>query len=194
MKSSTATLTASILFVTGSIVNCLAFAPPAFLAQGPPQIVARQPVSGLTAEQLEFLSHVSIVYLDDGLGGTNKTLRFSDANVQIVNGLGATNGNPANWQSMDSADTATNGLGNLIVGYSEAVSTEQRDGSHNIIAGQGGTWTSFGGVLAGVSCETTGPFATVTGGYENRATARLSAVSGGSWNSAEQNSAWVGGG
>ncbi len=50
----------------------------------------------LTAEQAEILGHQSIVYLDDGQGGTVKTLRISGINVQLVNGLGATNGNPTN--------------------------------------------------------------------------------------------------
>ena len=48
----------------------------------------------LTPEQAEILSHLSIVYLDDGQGSTTKTIRISDVNVQIVNGLGVTNGFP----------------------------------------------------------------------------------------------------
>ena len=42
----------------------------------------------VTQEQQEILNHMSLVYLDDGLGGTVKTLRISGINVQIVNGLG----------------------------------------------------------------------------------------------------------
>ena len=49
-----------------------------------------------TAEEEEILDHLSIVYLDDGQGGRVKTLRVSRINLQIVNGLGATNGNPGN--------------------------------------------------------------------------------------------------
>src|SRR5258705_97292 len=59
----------------------------------------------LTPEQSEILNHMSIVYLDDGQGGQAKTIRFSGVNVQIVNGLGATE--------------TVNGVGNLIVGYNE---------------------------------------------------------------------------
>ena len=49
---------------------------------------------GLTPEQSEILSHMEIVYLQDGQGGQAKTIRITGVNVQIVNGLGATNGNP----------------------------------------------------------------------------------------------------
>jgi hypothetical protein len=42
----------------------------------------------VTAEQAEILSHMSIVHLDDGQGGTAKTIRVSDINVQVVNGMG----------------------------------------------------------------------------------------------------------
>ena len=59
----------------------------------------------LTPEQAEILGHISIVYLDDGQGGQAKTIRLTGVNVQVVNGLDDT--------------TATNGLGNLIVGYHE---------------------------------------------------------------------------
>ena len=38
---------------------------------------------GLTAEEKEMLSHMSIEYLDDGQGGQNKTIRFSGVDVQI---------------------------------------------------------------------------------------------------------------
>ena len=48
-----------------------------------------------------------------------KTARSSGINVQVVNGLGATNGNPADPSSLDPLQTNVNGLGNLILGYNE---------------------------------------------------------------------------
>ncbi len=55
----------------------------------------------LTPEQREILSHMSIVFLDDGLGGTVKTIRLTGVNWQIVNGSGTTDGAP-------------DGVGNLV--------------------------------------------------------------------------------
>ena len=98
----------------------------------------------LTPEQQEILSHMSIVYMSDGQGGMNKTIRFTGTNVQIVNGLGATNGNPANPYASVTG-TAANGLGNLIIGYNEfsTVPVGLRTGSHNLAVGIGNTYTSF---------------------------------------------------
>ena len=46
----------------------------------------------LTPDQIEFLSHVTMVDLPDGQGGFVRTARISGINVQIVSGLDATNG------------------------------------------------------------------------------------------------------
>ncbi len=147
----------------------------------------------LTPEQQEILSHMSIVYLDDGQGGLSKTIRFEGVNVQIVNGLGATNGNPG-APSAVVASTAVNGFGNLIVGYNEAFSGADRTGSHNIVGGLFASYSSFGGIVggrnntvaapsatavAGAGNRATGLFASVTGGYNNEAAAYMSSVSGG---------------
>ena len=70
--------------------------------------------------------------------GTATTVRFKDVNVQIVNGLGATNGFPDDPDSLDPVQTTTNGLGNLIVGYQEMhPAGDDRTGSHNVVVGQG---------------------------------------------------------
>ncbi len=105
----------------------------------------------LTPEQAEILSHQSIVYLDDGQGGTVKTLRISGINVQVVNGLDATNGYPTDPDSIDLMETQTNGLGNLLVGYNEIGNPngDDRTGSHNIVVGHGnksGTARRAGGL------------------------------------------------
>ena len=165
------------------------------LAQSPTGHVQR--VLTLTAEQQEILSHMSIVYENDGSFGTNKTIRISGCNVQIVNGLGATNGNPGDPES--TTVTATNGLGNLIVGYNEEINPFQpfRTGSHNVIVGHGIAYTGFGsllagrdhysdshytGALGGQRNRTLGDYATVTGGRNNSASGRESSISGGAGN------------
>jgi hypothetical protein len=98
------------LFVSGS-------------APGPTPQTAKNPVripAPLTAggDLREFLNHMEIVQLPDGLGGTVKTIRFHGVNVQIMNGSGMTGG-------------MVDGLGNLIVGYNELrLAGNDRSGSH----------------------------------------------------------------
>ena len=143
--------------------------------------------SSITLVQQEILSHMSIVQLPDGQGGMVKTLRISGVNVQIVNGLGATNGNAADPNSLNSTITSTNGLGNLIVGYNEfgPGMTEVRTGSHNLVTGNQQSYSSFGGFVAGGGNSVSAPFAATSGGRFNAATGNFSAVSGGRFNTAE---------
>lgn len=87
------------------------------------------------SELRELLSHIQIVEIDDGFGNPLKTIRFEGVNVQIVNGSGTTE--------------SANGLGNLLVGYSEAGKTANRTGSHNLVLGPGNDYESWGGVVSG---------------------------------------------
>lgn len=152
-------------------------------------------VGELTPEQKEILSHLELVYLDDGQGGTAKTLRVSGLNVQIVNGLGATNGNPAQPNSTDPAETATNGLGNLILGYAEEpFFASDRTGSHNLVIGSENRYSSYGGLVAGRLNSISGPYATIVGGLGNIATADSSAILGGNNNRTTGRYATVSGG
>ena len=83
--------------------------------------------AGLTPEQAEILSHMHLVYPNDIRGGSAPTLVFSGLNVQIVNGLDATNGYPRDPNTLDPTLVQTNGAGNLILGYNEVgVSTGAR--------------------------------------------------------------------
>ena len=150
----------------------------------------------ITGEQQEILSHMSIVYLDDGQGGLAKTIRISDVNVQIVNGMGATNGHPADPTSNDPLLTATNGVGNLIVGYNESGNSfgDDRTGSHNVVVGSRNTHSSFGGLVAAVDNTSSYAYASVSGGAGNRATAVYSSVSGGLYNQANSNVSSISGG
>src|SRR5215475_7971694 len=101
-------------------------------------------------EQLEYkLAHVT--------SGPDD-ITISGANLNIVNGLGAT-------------DTV-NGLGNLIVGYQEhrlppAINT--RTGSHNVIVGRQHNYSSFGGLVVAQFNEISGPWASVSAGIGNTA-------------------------
>jgi hypothetical protein len=114
-------------------------------------------------------------------GGPNEVV-ISGANLRIVNGMGST-------------ETA-NGLGNLIVGYNEARDFEpdKRTGSHNVVAGMGHNFTSFGGLVVGQFNEISGDFASITGGLGNRASGNFSSISGGQKNSASGNFASISGG
>ena len=152
------------------------------------------PLSTLTPEQEEILSHLSVVHLPDGQGGFRKTIRVKGLNVQLVNGLGATNGFPADPLDVDPVNTVTNGLGNLIVGYREPGSTPDRTGSHSIVLGTGNDHPGFGQALLGSSNAVAAPFAAVTGGLENVASGIHGAVSGGRQNVASAADASASGG
>lgn len=140
-------------------------------------------VRGLTPEQAEILSHMSIVYLDDGQGGQSKTIRMTGVNVQVVNGAGATE--------------TTNGLGNLVVGYQELgneVADDIRTGSHYIVTGRRNSYTGFGGFLGGESNTSSGAYGSVTGGRRNEASGPWSSVNGGGHNRAGATNSVVCGG
>jgi hypothetical protein len=123
------------------------------------------------------------------LSRTGNTLLISGANLQIVNGAGAT-------------DSAPNGLGNLIIGYNEVrvASADDpnpvnaRTGSHMLIVGKEQNYTSFGGIVAGAYNSTAGPFASVSGGTQNSADGEYAAVGGGHYNQATGAVAVVSGG
>ncbi len=137
---------------------------------------------GLSTEQQEILSHLSIVYLDDGQGGLAKTIRVSGVNVQVVNGSGSTQN--------------ANGVGNLIVGYNAPMTGNslRTTGSHNVVVGRGHSYSSWGGVVAGLFNTISGEYSSVLGGNSNRATGSLSTASGGSNNEAAGPNASVSGG
>ena len=73
-----------------------------------------------------------------------------------------------------------NGRGNLIVGFDDAAIS----GSHNIAVGEGHTFSSYGGLVAGYANTISDAFASVTGGLYNTASYSYSSVSGGAYNTA----------
>lgn len=142
--------------------------------------IACAQTAGLTEAEIvllkDVLQHVTVEQLDDGQGGTNKTVRFTGVNLQIVNGLGATNGAPGD---PDGHDGITNGLGNLIVGYDEPFTGGAKTGSHNFVGGLRNNYTSFGGAVLGRANSSAGPLATLLGGQTNAASGAFSVVVGG---------------
>lgn len=154
-----------------------------------------QPGSQVTQDQVDILGNMSTVQIStDDEGGTAKTLRITGCNLQIVNGLDATSGDAGNPGGP--GVTATNGVGNLIVGYQELHPTDPNDrtGSHNIVVGSYHDYSSAGGLLAGWRNTTSGAYSSVLGGRENTASGDRSCVSGGRQNSAGGSYASVTGG
>jgi hypothetical protein len=137
----------------------------------------------VSAEHLSILSHMSIVKLPDGQGGLNETIRISEVNVQIVNGLGATN--------------TINGLGNLIVGYNglkPGPASNDHTGSHTIVGGESNDYSGFGGFVTGFENAIEGGYSSVSGGWSNLASGAWSSVSGGQENEASASGSSVSGG
>lgn len=145
-----------------------------------------QRVRKLTPEQEEIFSHLSLVHLPDGNGGTVKTIRLSAADLQLVNGLGATNGLPSDPFSIQPTATRTNGVGNVFVGYLEVAGVEPtpfRTGSHNLVTGQEiGCFDKWGCLIGGHDNVVLSPFSSIVGGEDNRSEAPFAAILGGRGN------------
>ncbi len=99
------------------------------------------------------------------------TALFSGINVQVVNGT--------------SIQASTNGVGNLIVGYNEPHdTTDDKTGSHNLVAGNQNSYPSAGTVVFGFNNMASAVNSSVTGGINNTASVSSSSVSGGIENTA----------
>ena len=104
------------------------------------------------------------------------------ANLHIQNGTDSTSGTP-------------NGLGNLIVGYDEArTSDSEKTGSHNIVVGREHNYSAYGGLAAGYHNTISGAYASVSGGQHNTASGDYASISGGFLNEASSGGASVSGG
>ena len=119
-------------------------------------------------------------YLRIGTHNSKPAVIFEAANVLVLDGTGSTVGTPT-------------GLGNLIVGYDEN-SSDDKTGSHNLVVGPYHTYSSFGGLVAGIDNNVTGTYASVSGGWNNTASGTRSSVSGGSTNTASGSYSSVSGG
>lgn len=135
-------------------------------------------VSSLQSDDSSLKSEVATLQSDDsslqsatsslqstlsGVSRNGNTLLFSGMNLQIESGSGSTDGK-------------INGLGNLIIGYDENPGAQT--GSHNLVVGQGQTFTSYGGIIGGSANSATGAEAVVFG-RGNTASGEDSAVTGG---------------
>lgn len=95
---------------------------------------------------------------------------FTGVNVHIRSGSGSTG----------DGGTAT-GLGNLVVGYNALPiqGAGQRIGSHNIIGGDGNSFSSFGGLVFGLQNTIGNSYAAILGGESNQAVGFASSILGG---------------
>jgi hypothetical protein len=151
------------------------------------------PGPGFTPDQVNTLTSLTNLFLANNQFGRpyfsrqGNDVTIEGANLHIVNGLGATNGYPADPGFIDppateSTLTHVNGLGNLIVGYNELGSptgTDDRSGSHNLVLGAFQNYSSFGALLAGAGNSVSGPFGSVSGGSSNTVSGAYASVSGG---------------
>lgn len=107
---------------------------------------------------------------------------FTGTNVHILNGLGATNGNPDDPRTLNPDATDVNGLGNLIIGYNASLGfSNVQTGSHNLVLGDYNNYASFGGIAAGWDNTIQAPYASTLGGRSNRAVAEWSTIVGGAF-------------
>ena len=115
---------------------------------------------------------------------------FSGCNVHVQNGSGSTNN--------------SNGVGNLIIGYNEddvlvgdghsTYGDNDRGGSHHVVIGPEHSYSSYGGLVAGIANTVSDEYASVSGGQSNTASGYSASVSGGFANTASGSSASVSGG
>lgn len=155
-------------FHTGSALCGAGILACASLLVGMQQTHTVERIYTITAEQAEILSHMSLIFLDDGSGNlVNKTIRISDVNLQLVNGT-------------DDTETM-NGLGNLIVGYNELgnPALDDRTGSHNVVVGKSNTYTRYGSLVTGWQNTSEGIYTAVTAGNMNAVLADFSVITGG---------------
>ena len=106
---------------------------PAQISQLQAAVAALQQQNAALTAQVNALNKNSVTALNGVLALNGTTVTFTGVNVQIVDGSGQT--------------ASTSGLGNLIVGYNNDVTTwlpppsgytaAARTGSHNLILGDG---------------------------------------------------------
>ena len=98
-------------------------------------------------------------------------------------------------QSGGGRSDATNGRGNLIIGYNELENhNTDRRGSHNLVIGVGHQYTSHSGFVAGRSNSLNNAYASIAGGHHNSADASCSTVGGGQGNVVRGDASHVSGG
>jgi hypothetical protein len=148
-------------------------------------------------EQEEILSYFSIVDLhDESTGEDYPTVRISFANLQVVNGEGTTDSANGLGNIIVGYNQATSLLYRCSLPVEEryddedqyhqacidaggVFATMHRGGSHNLVTGEGNSYSSFGGLIAGVYNTVNNRYSSITGGYQSIASGPFSSVSGG---------------
>jgi hypothetical protein len=116
--------------------------------------MARASAQALTLEQRVAAIEAKLKCVSvEGSNGTE--LIVTGCNVHIRNGSNFT-------YAKDGIPGVKEGTGNLIIGYNAPVSGQDRTGSHNLVIGDYHTYSSTGGLVAGVQNAITGQSASVT--------------------------------
>ena len=111
-------------------------------------------------EQLEQL--LSCVIFDSA----NQSFIVENCNLIVRNGVGDTQ--------------SQNGSGNIIIGYNEdAFGNKDRGGSHNLVIGAEHQYSAYGGLVIGENHQINNPYASITGGRDNRVSASHATIGGG---------------
>src|SRR5262245_29154105 len=118
-------------------------------------VVSHIQLRGLTPEEAEILSHMSLVQQPNGQDGMVPTLVITGLNVQVVNGAGP--------------GALVNGTGNLILGYNEFGNPfgDERTGSHNLVYGIRANFTSSSCLVGGVESIANGFGGVILSGTQN---------------------------
>ncbi len=120
-----------------------------------------------TAEETTASAEELFTYLS--VDSSDHSLTFTGANLYVQSGAGST------------AD-ATSGLGNLVIGYDEG--SGDKSGAHNLVVGEGHSYSSYGGLLSGLDNSVSAAYAAAIGGEYNHASGAQSVVLGGYTNDA----------
>lgn len=106
----------------------------------------------------------------------DSTALFAGCNVQITNGAGCGTG-------------CSNGKGNLIIGYNQALGHEDRSGSHNLVIGDAHSYESAASLIVGYHNTITGNAlaSAITGGAYNTVDGSYSTILGGQANTLSGN-------
>jgi trimeric autotransporter adhesin len=163
-------------------------------------------IDALQAEILRLRALLASVSTHEVYG--QPTVRFTDVNVQIVNG------------DERGRTASANGRGNLILGYDApryggsnsscsvgrittqtdcinagaSWSHSHKSGSHYLVIGDENNYSQWGGLVVGWRNTSSGEYASVTGGMLNTASGHLASVSGGQGNRASGSGTSVTGG
>lgn len=152
--------------------------------KGKPFQVLQQQIDALQQLVADLQAQLAAFSLND-----NGDIVISGVNVYIQDGLGTTEcGSDSPYPVHD-----CNGKGNLIVGY-DLDNGDLKTGNHNLVIGDGHTYTSYGGFVAGRNNEISNSWASVTGGATNVASGSRASISGGRDNVASGTFSSVGGG